>query len=180
MRRFLIVIIVFIPFVAFPQEIRSDKKLTRQEKKEQRLQEEEAVEAKIKEMVTNSEWVLEVTALLDERNNHGFLNTPNNFVAVKQKDGVVQLMLPGMRGWNGIGGMTLRGKVENYEVKTSGKEIYATGTIFTNQGAFTFRLYPTIHKTKMVLSGSFNDTLTLIGNLISPGETVLFEGINVY
>jgi hypothetical protein len=166
--------------MAFPQGIKSDKKLTRQEKKEQRMQEQEAAEAKIKEMVTNSEWVLEVTALMDERNNHSFLNTSNNFVAVNQLNGVVQLTLPNTRGWNGIGGTTLRGKVENYDVNDSGKLMYVTGTIFTNQGAFTFRLYPSSHKTKIVLSGPFNDTITLIGNLISPDETVLFEGINIY
>lgn len=168
MKRMIILLVMLAPLLVCGQD--QDRKALKKKEKEQ-------AEAKVRDMVTNQEWVLEVTELRDKDQRHAFLSTPNNFVVASDGVGILQLNFSGIPGLNDIG---YKGNIENYQIHGSGEKMYATGTINTPKGAFTFVLYPSIYNAKVVLSGAFNDTLTLFGKLISPEDTILQDRINVY
>lgn len=172
----LVILVMLIPAIGFAQE-KKEQELTRKERKELKEKEEEEAKVKLEEMVKNGEWVLKVSELRDIRNNHYFLNTANNFIASVNNEGIMQLNFIGIPGFSDIG---IRGKIENYKIKNNGKRMYATGTINSVRGVFTFVLYPSTYNSQIQLSGAFNDTLTLIGSLVSPEETVLFDKMLVH
>ena len=65
-------------------------------------------------------WVIETHTIYDREGMSYPVNPSINFVGVVEEMMVVQLSFLDIPGWNGVGGITMEGKVSDYAVK--GKE----------------------------------------------------------
>lgn len=99
--------------------------LTRQEKKamrvEQKKQKEAVLAVNTDQAIRTGRFVLKADQI---RGRNGYLmhSDPTiNFVAVEGKDAYVQLASPSGMGFNGLGGITLRGKINTLELNREGK-----------------------------------------------------------
>lgn len=83
--------------------------------------EEQAVlDTKIKlytEIFEEKSFVLEANTVYSKKGRSFQMNSSINFVKLEEGVGVVQLAFDQLVGWNGVGGITLDGKVRNYVVK---------------------------------------------------------------
>jgi hypothetical protein len=99
--------------------------LTRQEKKAMRLEQKKQKEAVLAvntdQAIKSGQFVLKADQI---RGRNGYLihSDPTvNFVAVEGKDAYVQLASPSGMGFNGLGGVTLRGRINTLDFTREGK-----------------------------------------------------------
>ncbi len=82
--------------------------------------EEQAVlDSKIKlytEIFEQKSFVLEANTVYSKKGRSFQMNSSINFVKLDEGVGVVQLAFDQLVGWNGVGGITLDGKVRNYKI----------------------------------------------------------------
>lgn len=99
--------------------------LTRQEKKamreEQKKQKEAVLAVNTDQAIRSGRFVLKADQIR-VRNGYLIQSDPTiNFVAVEGKDAYVQLASPSGMGFNGLGGITLRGKINSIDINRKGK-----------------------------------------------------------
>jgi hypothetical protein len=112
--------------------------LTRQEKKairqEQKKQNDAMLAVNTEMAVRSGQFVLKADQI---RGRNGYMihvDPTVNFVAIEGKDVYVQLASPSGIGLNGLGGITLRGRISSMDINNEGKQGYynivlnATGT----------------------------------------------------
>ncbi|KXX70165.1 DUF4251 domain-containing protein [Flammeovirga sp. SJP92] len=129
---FIVTISLFITSNVFAQEIKEDKPLTKQELRAQKRlekkkeREEKRLIAKQLEMIIHEQavqgidsgtFVLEATQVYDRYGNIENVNSTINFVKVVGNNAIFQLGFDGIVGLNGVGGITMEGKISNYEVE---------------------------------------------------------------
>ena len=100
--------------------------LTRQEKKamkeEQKKQKEALLAVNTDQAIRSGQFVLKADQVRG-RNGYLFHTDPSvNFVAVEGKDAYVQLASPSGMGFNGLGGITLRGRINSFDLDRGGKK----------------------------------------------------------
>ena len=61
-------------------------------------------------------FVLEASTVYSKKGRSFQMNSTTNFVKLEEGVGVVQLAFNHIVGWNGVGGVTLDGKVRNYKI----------------------------------------------------------------
>jgi len=180
MKALLITGFLFLSLLAFGQQRDKSDTLSRSERRELAKKEEEKAKAYMDSLINNQTWVLQAHTVVGKYNDYHVLNSVLNFVSVNKQEGTIQLVFRNVPNWNGIGGTTLEGEIQRYKVVKQGDNYIVSGTLFGNQGAITFRMYPSIYTATIELSGSFGDRVKLRGNLISPEESAIFKGSNVY
>ncbi|MDX9902566.1 MAG: DUF4251 domain-containing protein [Bacteroidales bacterium] len=99
--------------------------LTRQEKKamrqEQKKQKEAVLAVNTEQAIRSGRFVLKADQIRG-RNGHMINSDPTiNFVAVEGKDAYVQLASPSGMGFNGLGGITLRGRISSMDLNREDK-----------------------------------------------------------
>jgi hypothetical protein len=126
------------------QEKKEDRKLQRAEKRIQRETEARAVYDNASKLVEERNFVLEATTV---RGKYGStVNVgPNNFIMVNGDDFVLQTAFVGGVGFNGLGGITARGKVTSYEVSQNESNNMTTvlaqvSTTSIGQGTLTIQV----------------------------------------
>ena len=89
------------------------KKKTKEEKKQEAIELQEA----IVQIAETRRWVLEAHTLYDRYGSAYPLTPTINFVGLDSVIATIQLSFEQLIGWNGIGGVTLDGKVTKHNVK---------------------------------------------------------------
>lgn len=101
------------------------KELTPQERKELRKKEQQQLDstsyAKAVEAISAQTWVLEANTIQGRRGNLYFVNSITNFVMLDKETATVQLASPYRAGYNGLGGITLEGRISGYKIETDKK-----------------------------------------------------------
>jgi hypothetical protein len=102
--------------------------LTRQEKKairqEQKKQNDAMLAVNTEMAVRSGQFVLKADQI---RGRNGYMihvDPTVNFVAIEGKDVYVQLASPSGIGLNGLGGITLRGRISSMDINNEGKQGY--------------------------------------------------------
>jgi hypothetical protein len=148
------------------------KNLTKQEKKALRKAKKEEEKRKYEENLIKFEqyaqmraWVIEAQTVYDKQGNSFQMQPTTNFVFVNNEETTVQLSFAGLVGWNGVGGITLDGKVGKYEVtrdkNTVNINMSARGASIGNANII------------LSISGDSNGRATVTGNW---GERIVFQG----
>lgn len=137
------VLAVSIPAMA-QQGDPADKKMTRKERRLAKKAEQKAEIDKLYKLVENKSFVIDADFLYDKYSRQ-YLAASHNFVAVQGDQIVLQTATPAGFGYNGIGGVTIVGKIHNYEYKKDkkGESILVTAQITTNyasSGTVFFRI----------------------------------------
>jgi hypothetical protein len=104
----------------------SNRKQERRERAEAREQDRLKLHKKLLALVEERRFVIELDAYIDRYGRQVPVSPLTNFVAVYDSSGTVQLAFPNLaRDRNGLGGVTLDGRVSSYELlsDTPGKGI---------------------------------------------------------
>ena len=110
----LLVSVVLFGCVGYAQAQTSEKKLSRQERKEAKRAMEQALFEEAKQAIENKSFTLEADQVIFKRGRTAFVSSNTNFVAVNGNKGSVQVAfnIP-VSGPNGLGGVTVDGNVSN-------------------------------------------------------------------
>lgn len=133
--------------------------------------------------VNTRSFVLEAEALTFRDGTHIYVSSNTNFIAVDGDRGVVQISPSRfLSGPNGVGGVTLDGRVTGFTV-TSGKDdvlhIRAGITGAGISAEVDISLYPGSNEAYAVISPNFNSrTIRLEGRLVPYEQSRVFEGMS--
>ncbi len=108
---------------ALPGSAADNATSNRRDKKAQKSLVDSVHAVQAAEAVSNQYWVLIASQIVPQMGPIvSGLDTDRNFVLVQNDRGIVQMALNGPHpGFNGLGGVTLKGRVSNYRVSTDKK-----------------------------------------------------------
>ena len=179
----LIVSFVFSPQYGLAQESTTSEKEQRKLEKEKKKQEKEAAALVDREMyaqmLQNKQFVFMANTLAGDA-GRTFPVTPKfNFLVVYDEQVVFQFAFDGVVGWNGIGGITMKGEIEDYRFdpgKNINKPMKVNARVKANtqwgKPYFTLTVFG---------EGYANITMTVKGATINmSGQLVSLEESDVY
>jgi hypothetical protein len=98
------------------------KKLQKEQKKAEQAAAAEAAAMLTEFMVTGQKFVLEADYLSDKTGTRVPVQSMINFLIVDSLGGTVQFGSASVAGYNGVGGSTIDGKINNYKINRTGKK----------------------------------------------------------
>lgn len=160
------------------------KKLSKKERKEQKRQAQEKQKRYLLDLLQSKAWVIEAHTVFDRYNQSYQLSPSINFVGVKGDEGALQLGFNGLIGWNGVGGVTIEGKVTRYEIKEGKKNSTPSVTLrFQGRGAGSATIYVNLNTSGQAtarVSGDFGDRITFNGYIKSLEESKVYKGQSLF
>ena len=167
--------------LAFSQE---EKKLSKKERKELRQQQQAEQKQAILYLLNSKEWVIEAHTVFDRYNQSYQLNPTINFVGIKGEEGALQLGFSGLIGWNGVGGVTIDGKVTKYEVKEGKSNSSPSVNLrFQGRGVGSASINVTINTSGQAtarVTGDFGERITFSGMIKSLAESTVYKGQSLF
>jgi hypothetical protein len=191
MKRTILLMLVFslsLSAISYAQDGKSkeQKKLSRAEKKALKQAQMKAEKDSILQIIESKQWVMEAYQLQGKYGQTFNLSPTTNFVAVKGDRNVWQFAFNGLIGWNGIGGITIDGKVTKYEV-SPGKKAKSAISIRMNTmapGTGPANIIMTVTSdghARATVSGAFsNDRLTFTGKLSPLKRSNIYKGTSLF
>lgn len=115
-----------------------DVKLSRQEKKDLKQTELTANYHAIDTLIERKTFVIEADYLQDQNGNQVLVNSVLNYILVDSLKAVLQTGSNYRSGYNGVGGVTAQGNIQNYKVVKDPKKLSynVSFTVMTNVGIF--------------------------------------------
>lgn len=112
-------LILFLVFIMsanliIGQNTQDDTSLSKREKRKAKQEKEYQ---HTKDMLQNKNFVLEANALQDKYGRRVQVNSGINFVSVDSTEAIIQIGSNTRIGSNGVGGVTARGQITNWEIK---------------------------------------------------------------
>ena len=174
-------IFLFISLASFSQEPgkREMKQLQKQLKKEQKADETAQKAQIVKWMVEGQHFVLEADRLRDKRGNTINVSSSINFIASDSITGVIQVGSNGYVGLNGVGGITIEGRISDYTYSRNEKNgSYFVGyNVQSYNGTYYVRL--TVFqegRAEATISSNWPGQLIYTGYLIPPHLSKVYKG----
>ncbi|OYT15129.1 MAG: hypothetical protein B7C24_14660 [Bacteroidetes bacterium 4572_77] len=117
------------------QEAKTRKEI-RAQKKADLLLKNDSVRQIQEQWAANKTFVLEAQQVYNKIGEVFQLSPSLNFVYFNLEEAVVQLSFNGIVGWNGVGGITIKGRITKYEYEADNKNIpiYIEATIQGQEG----------------------------------------------
>ncbi len=94
---------------------KEQRKLEKQKKKEERAKKAAASRKFYAHLIQSRRWVFQATRLYDPSGQFYSVTPDVNFVAVHDNEIVLQFAFQGVVGWNGVGGVTAEGFLNQYK-----------------------------------------------------------------
>ena len=161
---------------------KEEKKAMRKAKKEEDKRKREEALKNFEEYAENREWVVEAYMVFDKQGQSYQMDPSINFVSVAGEETIIQLSFNGLMGWNGVGGITLEGKIGKYEHSGDGKSVNITMTAMGSAlGIVDIFLSVTGDGNgRVTVSGNWGDRITFQGKFVSLEESSVFKGTPTY
>lgn len=142
-----------------------NRKEKRELKKQKRLEELEAKRQSVELLLDNKRFVLEASYLNGKTGQRIMVNSTLNFILIDSSNIVIQVGNNYGIGYNGLGGITLKGKINRYEITEKKKSYYLRLSTSTSLGFYDIFM-------SVGFSGNASATLYGIGsgNLTYTGE----------
>ncbi|NPD45672.1 MULTISPECIES: DUF4251 domain-containing protein [unclassified Lentimicrobium] len=183
MKKFIsILIILAFCFQVNAQETKSKKEIRAEKKAQEKAEQDE-------HRLVQEQWVLDTTFVLEAQrvtNKIGEvfqLNSTINFVYVNNGKATIQLGFDQLVGWNGVGGMTISGRITKYEIEDEkkNKPIFIRMSIQGSTGMQDLTIW---------ISSNGNGEATIVdmrgnriqfsGDIVSVDKTRTFKGMELY
>jgi len=174
-----------IAISGFSQEptAREKRRLMKELKKEQEAEEAARKSEIVNWMVENHRFVLEADRLRDKYGNTSYVSSMINFLAADSVSGVIQIGSDRYVGLNGVGGITVEGRISSYEYSHNEKN-----------GTYNIRYYlgaPTGNydvnmvvfsdgRAQATVTSTWPGKLNYLGYLVPPANSRVFKGTTVY
>jgi hypothetical protein len=167
-----------------PVDSKTSKKLTKEQRQEQRRIEEEASARQVTWMVESRQFVLEADYLSDKSGQRIIVNSTINFIIVDSTSLTIQLAtISGVGGVNGMGGITADGNITKFETAKTGKNQtnYSIHIIaMTRIGTYDIFIdvFPNANADASI-SGNTSGKLNYHGNLVPVSESRVYKGMAI-
>jgi hypothetical protein len=185
-----LLLIVCIFYTGYAQTENPDSKnLTKEEKKAMRKAKKEEDKRKREEALIEfekyaemREWVVEAHTVFDKQGQSYQMDPNINFVSVNKDETTIQLSFTGLMGWNGVGGVTLEGKIGKYEYSVDGKSLNITmSAMGSGLGVVDiFMIVSGDGNGRATVSGNWGDRITFQGRFVSLEESTVYKGTTTY
>lgn len=150
-------------------------------KKEQKRKDNDEKMKVLYEILESRKFIVEAS-LINGKSGEVFTVQPTtNFFFLDSLNSTLQLSMDGLIGWNGIGGVTMDGKVDRYDLKElkSGKPITLVGSIMERIGGnsqFTIYVYSS-GMANVEVSGNWGNRITFQGRLFKLADSKVYKGM---
>jgi len=177
MKKILMIFISALMIMNLQAQEAKTKQERRAEKKAKDIARRDSLRVVQEMWVQNKTYVLEAQQVYNKMGEMFQLSPSTNFVYVDGDEAIVQLSFNGLSGWNGVGGITIKGKISkySYESDNKNKPIFIRMTIQGNSG---------FHDISMWISNSGSGEASIVdikGNRIKfTGETVALNRSAIY
>lgn len=164
---------------------RKERRAMEKEKKEAEKQEFEKVQSAIvKVAIDSAQWVLEADMLFDRYGQSVNVSSTLNFVGVTGGYATVQLGSESGIGYNGVGGVTVDGKVSKYEVTYNEKNQSYFVLLMVNSAVGTFDIRMNCNNTgEMVdatIKGNSPHSVRYKGRLLPATMSSVYKGTPIF
>lgn len=180
----IVLILLLVPFVlpALSQELspREQRKLAKEIKKEQKAEELTTSSALVSAMVKQATYVLEANQLRNKQGASLMVTSDLNFVAADSTTGVLQIGDDAGLGPNGVGGITVEGRITEYKVTENKKGAFTvTYYLQTHVGTYDIRLtaFPNGRAEATMSNATWGGRITFSGRLVPPGLSRVYKGM---
>jgi len=161
---------------------KEEKKAIRKAKKEEDKRKREEALINYEKYAEAREWVVEAHTVFDKQGQSYQMDPSINFVAVTGEETTIQLSFTGLIGWNGVGGITLEGKIGKYEYSNDGKSVNITMSAM-GAGLGIVDIFLTVMgdgNGRVSVSGNWGDRFTFQGKFVSLAESSIYKGTTTY
>ena len=121
MKKTIIILLVVITGIQLQAQETKTKKEIRAEKKAQETAKRDALRVEQENWVQEKTYVLEAQQVFSKAGEVFQLNSSTSFVYLNNENAALQLSFDGLMGWNGVGGITVKGKITKYEYQLDNK-----------------------------------------------------------
>ena len=188
----IIVILLYVCAVipTYAQTANPDtKNLTKEERKALKKAKKEEEKRKLEEDLVKFEqyaemraWVIEAHTVYDKQGLSFQMDPTINFVGINNEETTVQLSFNGIAGWNGVGGVTLDGKISKYEYSrdknTVSIKMSTMGASLGNVDIFLS--ISGRDNARATVSGNWGERITFQGRFVSLAESRVYKGSTTY
>lgn len=133
-----------------------------------------------RKLIENRDFVLEVEKITSKNSAFKFVNPAKNFLAVTDDQAIVQVAPFSGGGPNGVGGITVEGRLTKFETKEDrrGNKIFYLNISGLNiSAAVTLTLYHNSNKAVAIVNPNFNsNNITLDGTIVSSEDSEVIQG----
>lgn len=161
---------------------KEEKKAIRKAKKEEDKRKREEALISFSEYAEMKKWVIEAHTVYDKQGQSYQMDPNINFVGVSDDETTIQLSFNGLMGWNGVGGITLEGKIGKYEYSSDKKLLNITMSAM-GSGLGVVDMFITVTgdgNGRASISGNWGDRITFQGKFVSLEESSVFKGTTTY
>jgi hypothetical protein len=164
---------------------KTEKQQAKDQKKEEQRKKAEWMKEVTRTMIENQRFVLEADFLSGKDGMRVPVNPTINFIIIDSLKSVMQLGSSTGIGWNGLGGVTVEGKVSRYEVTRTEKKRYVAYNliiiVFTNIGTYDIHMTVTDDgKADATIRGTTSGQVSYSGTLYPPEISQVFKGMRLY
>ena len=156
-----------------------DVKLSKQEKKDLKQTELQANYYAIDTLIERKTFVIEADYLQDLYGNRVFVNSVLNYILVDSLKAVLQTGSNSRSGYNGVGGVTAQGNIQNYKVVKDPKKLRynVSFTVMTTIGIFDISMDISANtEASATISGLSRGRLTWYGRFQNLYESNFYKG----
>lgn len=132
-----------------------------------------------KDMLEDKSFVLEANILQDRYGNRAIVNSGINFVSVDSTEAIIQIGSNYRLGPNGVGGVTARGKISNWQIKENkkNKTFYVRMNVMSPIGIYDVAFsVSSSGKATAQLTGLSAGQLTFDGDIVSWDQSTVYVG----
>jgi hypothetical protein len=160
-----------------------DVKLSKQEKKDLEQTELYANYHAIDTLIERKTFVIEADYLQDLTGNRVFVNSVLNYILVDSVKAVLQTGSNYRSGYNGVGGVTAQGNIQNYKVVKDPKNLRynVSFTVMTNVGIYDVTMDISANtNASATISGLSHGRLTWYGRFQNLYRSNVYKGQETY
>ena len=168
------------PDTIWMQDYKLNGKLTKKQRKQLKAMMDSINFARAAAAMDNMDFVLRADRLLFKYGHTAYVNSVTNFISVSGDYATVQVAPFYGGGPNGVGGITLDGRVSNvkYETRKNGNwslSMSVMGSIIS--ATLNIELYAGGNNAEVTITSNFRSSkITLIGTLTPPDDTYIYKG----
>ena len=168
------------PDTIWIQDYKLNGKLTKKQRKQLKALMDSINLARPAAAMDNMDFVLRADRLLFKYGHTAYVNSVTNFIPVSGDYATVQVAPFYGGGPNGVGGITLDGRVSNvkYETRKNGNwslSMSVMGSIIS--ATLNIELYAGGNNAEVTITSNFRSSkITLIGTLTPPDDTYIYKG----
>jgi len=191
--KYFILVLLTAGWLISPVAAQTQQTLTKKEKKElekmrrrkEKTRKREAAHTYYLQLLQKKYFVFEADYLTDTKGNSFILSPDINFMSVEGDTAVLQFGFDNLMGWNGVGGLTVRGVLYHYKVeegkKNSGINMHSDIRIIGPGLPPHVSLYVSDDGTaQLTIVTGTGDQITLFGTIVSPEDATVFKGAPLF